>query len=70
MKENIVELLRSIPNILTRSPIARRFQLQAMAMAMRWMEMGMMNYGGGEAVDLPRGVFLMQSENSGSLCGG
>ena len=29
----------------------------------------MMNYGGGEAVDLPRGVFLMQSENGGSLAG-
>ena len=29
----------------------------------------MMNYGGGEVVDLPRGVFLMQSENGGSLCG-
>ena len=36
MKENIVELLKSIPNILTRSPIARRSQLQAMAMTMRW----------------------------------
>jgi hypothetical protein len=27
-----------------------------------------MNYGGGEAMDLPQGVFLMQSENNGSLC--
>ena len=34
--ENIVELLRSIPYILTRSPIARRSQIQVMAIAMRW----------------------------------
>jgi hypothetical protein len=30
--------------------------------------MDIMNYGGGEAMDLPQGVFLMQSENNGSLC--
>ena len=30
----------------------------------------MMNYGGGEVVDLPWGVFLMQSENGGTLSGG
>jgi hypothetical protein len=32
--------------------------------------MNLMNYGGGEAMDLPRSVFLMQSENGGSLCDG
>jgi hypothetical protein len=59
MQQNIVELLRSIPNILTRSPIARRSPITSYGYGYEMKmerEMRMVNNGRGEAVDLPRCV--------------